>query len=93
MRHGSPGRNILFPGVDFLEDVDLILDVFKGGIVGQTIQQFLEELLGRHEGILTQRGRKWYPLIEDYRNAVRTFVATSPLPIHGLQLNLTPKKA
>jgi len=37
--------------------------------------------------------QEWYPLIEEYRTAVRTFVATSPLPIQGLQLNLAPKKA
>jgi hypothetical protein len=91
--HGATGRDVLFACMDFLEDIDLILDVLKGGIVGQAIQQFLEQLLGGHYRILYQQLRNWYPLVEEYRNAVRTFVATSPLPIHGLQLNLAPKKA
>jgi hypothetical protein len=41
---------------------------------------FLEELLGRHDGILSQRSQNWYPLIEEYRNAVRTFPASLPPP-------------
>jgi len=63
--------------MDFLEDINLILDVFKGCIVGETIQQFLEELLGRHIAILSQLLGKWYPLVEEYRNAVRTVIASS----------------
>jgi len=34
-----------------------------------------------------------YPFINEFRTAVRTFLATSPLPIPGLQPDPTTKKA
>lgn len=43
MGYGAAGGDVLFACVDLLEDMNLILDVFKGGIVGQTIQQLLED--------------------------------------------------
>jgi hypothetical protein len=79
VRHGATGRDARFACMDFLEDIDLILDFLKGGIVGQTIQQLLKKLLGRHNRILYQQRRNWYPLLEEYRTAVRTFLASSPL--------------
>jgi hypothetical protein len=38
MGHGATGRDVLFACVEFLEDMDLMPGVFKGGIVGETIQ-------------------------------------------------------
>lgn len=60
MGYAAAGGDVLFACVDFLEDIDLILDVFKCGIVGQTIQQLLEKLLGRHGTIQTQLEWNWY---------------------------------
>jgi hypothetical protein len=74
--HGAAGSNVLFACVDLLKDIDLILDIFKGGIIGQAIQQLLEELLGRHNPILSQLQGNWYPLIEEYRTADRASLVT-----------------
>ena len=37
--------------------------------------------------------KRWYPLIKDFRTAIRAFLASSPLPIRGLQPDLAPKKS
>lgn len=36
---------------------------------------------------------RWYPLVEEYRKAVRAFLAGSPLPLYGLEPIRPHKKA
>jgi hypothetical protein len=85
MRNGAPILDILLTRVDFLENVDLVLNVFNRRVVGQSVEQSAENFLGRHEYILPTGRRIWYALIKEFRTAVRSFVESSPVDLTGKQ--------
>jgi hypothetical protein len=56
-----PGFDVLSPALDALEDAEVVLDVFEGGLLGESIEDLLDLLLALGGGRPGTRSRSAIP--------------------------------